>query len=359
MDVDGVSALAINTGSTSARLALFTDDQREASVRVDLPADAGATIEKLVGGRTIDRVVHRVVHGGATSRPTVLDRGAIERIRALVPLAPNHNPRAVEWIEAAIRRLPNAKHVAVFDTMFFAELPAASVEYALPRDLVRRHGIRRYGFHGLAHASMWHAWVSQTENDKARIVTLQLGGGCSAAAIAGGSPLDTSMGLTPLEGLVMATRSGDVDPGVLFHLQRVEGLDADAMEELLSKRSGLLGLSGRSGDLRELAKAPDDPNVRLAIDVFVHRVRKCIGAYAAVLGGVDGIVMGGGVSEHWPDVRARILSGFEWCGLVLDADANARTKAVTAPIHGPSSRVQAWVVAIDEEAELLRIASSH
>jgi acetate kinase len=354
--VAGVIALVVNTGSTSVRLALWKDAERLSGERLDLPADADARIAQMVDGRAVDLVVHRVVHGGARRRATVVDRAVLEEIRALVPLAPNHNPRALEWIEACVRVLPNARHVAAFDTAFFAGLPANASTYALPRELVKKHGLRRYGFHGLAHASMWHAWVEKTGAKDARVITLQLGGGCSAAAIAAGKPLDTSMGMTPLEGLVMATRAGDVDPGLLFHLQRVEGLSPDALEEVLAKRSGLLGLSGRSGDLRELARATDDPDVRLALDVFVHRARKCIGAYMAVLEGIDGIVMGGGISEHWPDVRARILSGFEWSGVSIDASSNAAARAVTAPIHAASSRVQAWVAAIDEELELLRLA---
>lgn len=350
-------SLTINTGSTSARLALWTDGKRERKVRLDLPADAGAVISELVHDRTVDLVVHRVVHGGSRSRATPIDREVVDEIRALVPLAPNHNPRAIEWIEAAMQLLPHARNVAAFDTAFFADLPEAAKAYALPRELSRKHCLRRYGFHGLAHASMWQTWVERTGETRARVITVQLGGGCSAAAIAAGKPLDTSMGLTPLEGLVMATRAGDLDPGLLFHLQRVEGLDADAMEDLLSRRSGLLGLSGRSGDLRELAKARGDPDVRLALDVFVHRVRKYVGAYTAVLGGIEGIVMGGGISEWWPEIRARILESFEWCGLTVDAGANSRAHGVTSPIHASSSRVQAWVAAIDEERELLRLAT--
>jgi acetate kinase len=351
-------ALTVNTGSTSVRLALWEGAGRAAlsrtdGVRWDLPQDADARLHELAKGRVPEAIVHRVVHGGTRSESVAIDATVLAEVRALVPLAPNHNPRAVEWIEACAGVWPGARQIAAFDTAFFARLPLVAQTYALPRDLVKKHALRRYGFHGLAHASMWHAWCAKTKRNDARVITLQLGGGCSAAAIVGGAPLETSMGLTPLEGLVMATRAGDVDPGLLVHLQRTEGLAPDALESMLAKKSGLLGVSGRSGDLRELAKTPDDPDVRLALDVFVHRVRKYMGAYAAVLGGLDGVVMGGGVSEHWPDLRARILSGFEWLGLSVDADANANAKAITAPVHAKDSRVEVWVAAIDEERELL------
>lgn len=349
-----LSALTVNTGSTSVKLAAWRGAERVADVRVDLPADAAARVLEVARGRDVELVVHRVVHGGRRDRPTILDPKVALELGALSPLAPNHNPRAVEWIEACLHALPRARQVAVFDTSFFADLPRAARTYALPRELSRKHGLRRYGFHGLAHESMWRAWVERTGRADARVVTLQLGGGCSAAAIAAGRPRDTSMGMTPLEGLVMATRAGDVDAGLLAHVQRVEKLDADGLEALLAHESGLKGLSGRSGDLRELARAADDPDVRLALDVFVHRARKYVGAYAAVLGGLDAVMLGGGVSEHWPDVRARLLAGFEWCGLVVDADANARVRGETAPVHAPSSRAEAWVVAVDEERELLR-----
>lgn len=346
-------ALTVNTGSTSVKLALWEDARRAGTVRWDVPADADRLLREWVGDRPPAAVVHRVVHGGARSEAVAIDAAVLDEVRALIPLAPNHNPRAVEWIEACARVWPGARQVAAFDTAFFARLPVIARTYALPRELTKKHALRRYGFHGLAHASMWRAWCANAKNERARIVTLQLGGGCSAAAIDGGAPLETSMGLTPLEGLVMATRAGDVDAGLLVHLTRAERLDPDALEELLAKRSGLLGVSGLSGDLRDLAAAPDDPDVRLAIDVFVHRVRKYIGAYAAVLGGLDGVVMGGGVSEHWPDVRARILAGFEWLGLSIDDAKNRAARAVTAPIHREGSRVEVWVAAIDEERELL------
>ena len=345
-------ALTVNTGSTSVKLALWEDGARVRDARLDLPTDARARLAELCADGPPEAVAHRVVHGGTRSAPVAIDDAVLEEVRALIPLAPNHNPRAVEWIEACRAAFPAARQLAAFDTAFFAALPEVARTYALPRELAAKHGLRRYGFHGLAHHSMWSAWVAKTGRVDARVVTLQLGGGCSAAAVRAGAPLETSMGLTPLEGLVMATRAGDVDPGLLMHLMREEKLSPDALEALLAKRSGLLGVSGRSGDLRELAKA-DDPAVRLALDVFVHRVRKYIGAYAVVLGGLDGVVMGGGVSEHWPDVRARVLSDLEWLGLTIDADANRSARATTAPIHATGSRVEAWVAAIDEERELL------
>jgi acetate kinase len=250
--------------------------------------------------------------------------------------------------------------ICVFDTAYFADLPKVASTYAIPKGLAERHGIRRFGFHGFAHKALWRRWAELRPDlpGGGRLVSLQLGSGCSAAAIRRGAPLDTSMGFTPIEGLVMSTRSGDLDPGVLLTLQRREGLDPDALERLLDHESGLLGISGSSGDMRKLAAEPENPAARLAIDVFCQRVRKYAGAYLAVLGGVDGIVFGGGIGENSPEVRARCLSGLEPLGIVLDEEANHATIGRDGRISPVRSAIDVEVVVADEAGEMAREAAS-
>ena len=343
--------LTVNVGSSSIKLDRFdgrtTPPRHIAALR---PSPASAPLADLP---TPGLIVHRVVHGGPLAQPVRIDAAIEAQIEACAPMAPLHNPPALAMIRACRQRFGDAvTQVAAFDTAFFADLPAAAQAYALPRDLIETHGIRRYGFHGLAHQALWRAWQEHTGRD-GRIVTLQLGAGCSAAAIADGKPLDTSMGFTPLEGLVMATRGGDLDPGLLLHLLRTGGLDAAQLERLLTEQSGLLGLAG-SADMRALLVDPS-PAAAHAIDVYCQRVRKYIGAYAAVLGGVDGIVLGGGVGEHAPDVRAGILTGMQWLGIRLDAAANAAATGPASPISAAGSPCAVWVFSVDEATELARV----
>ncbi|WP_448508871.1 acetate/propionate family kinase [Immundisolibacter sp.] len=343
--------LTVNVGSSSIKLDRFdgrtTPPRHIAALR---PSPASAPLADLP---TPGLIVHRVVHGGPLAQPVRIDAAIEAQIEACAPMAPLHNPPALAMIRACRQRFGDAvAQIAVFDTAFFVDLPAAAQAYALPRDLIETHGIRRYGFHGLAHQALWRAWQEHTGRD-GRIVTLQLGAGCSAAAIADGKPLDTSMGFTPLEGLVMATRSGDLDPGLLLHLLRTGGLDAAQLERLLTEQSGLLGLAG-SADMRALLVDPS-PAAAHAIDVYCQRVRKYIGAYAAVLGGVDGIVLGGGVGEHAPEVRAGILAGMQWLGIRLDAAANAAATGPASPISAVGSPCAVWVFSVDEATELARV----
>lgn len=336
--------LTVNTGSSSVKLALFEAGTLTKSARLDLPArDVSALLAAFCRGRP-DTVVHRVVHGGAYSAPALVDDALVQELERWSSLAPNHNPVALTWIAGSREAWPDVPNVAVFDTSFFAGLPDAAATYALPRAFREKREVRRYGFHGLAHESMWRAYRALGRPESSRIVTLQLGSGCSAAAIAGGRPLDTSMGFTPLEGLVMGTRAGDLDPGLVLFLVRDWGLEA--VEHALSKESGLRGLSGQSGDVRELDGGPE---AVLALDVFVHRARKYVGAYLAVLEGADAIVLGGGIAEHSPALRARVLSGFEYCGVRLDADVNARASGDMVRLHSPESRVELYLARVDEE----------
>jgi acetate kinase len=248
--------------------------------------------------------------------------------------------------------------VAVFDTAFHYTLPESAFRYAIPLELADKHHIRRYGAHGIAHQYMAERYASLRGRPltQTRLITLQLGNGCSAAAVAGGRSVDTSMGLTPLEGLVMGTRSGDVDPSLPGFLARHEGVAIEEVEDWLNKRSGLLGVSGYSQDMRELLKAESQGDARaaLAIELFCYRVRKYLGMYLAVLGGTDAIIFGGGIGEHAAAVRARICDGMAWCGLLLDAERNAHAVGFDARISADSATIEAYVVVVNEAALIAR-----
>jgi acetate kinase len=293
----------------------------------------------------------------------VLDAAAERALLALSELAPLHLPIALDWVTLCRTTFgPSVPQIAVFDTAFFAALPAVAQCYAIPLDVQKTHRVRRFGFHGLAHDSMLRR-IQHLRPDLdrgGRIISLQLGAGGSVAAIDRGIPQDTSMGFSPLEGLVMSTRSGDIDAGLLTFLERTAGFTPEGLERLLNKESGLLGLSGLSGDMRVLL-ASKNREAEFAIELYCYRIRKYIGAYMAVLGGVDVIVFGGGVGEHSPEVRERIFAGMEWCGVMLDRDRNyaARgTDETDARISGSQSPVDVWVVAVDEGAVLAREATA-
>jgi len=348
--------LTINAGSSSVRLALF--EYRAGGPGVVLrqerlnAVDAQAQrLAEFVADTPVDAVAHRVVHGGAKLvQPVALDAEHRAEIAQLTPLAPLHNPRALEWMQSCDEVLGHAvPQVAAFDTAFYAGLPAVARTYALPRGLSERHGIRRYGFHGLAHQAMWQRWKQRVtgRRGRGRVISLQLGSGCSITAIADGKPLDTSMGFSPLEGLVMATRSGDIDPGVVTHLMGVQDMPPGKMEELLNEQSGLLGLSGESSDMRTLL-ASTRPEAREAIDLYCYRARKYIGAYVAVLGGVDAVLFGGGVGENAPEIRARILAGLEWAGLEMDTARNEAAVGREAHLSRDGHPVGIWVIPVDE-----------
>ena len=362
--------LAVNTGSSSVRLSAFDANETPLSLlateRFDKEAVTKGAPQELLRTflqthdlKRVDVVSHRVVHGGARfTSATLLNQEAERAIGELSHLAPLHNPRALVWIEACRAVLgEKTLQIAVFDTAFYAQLPAVAATYALPRELCRKHGIRRFGFHGLAHGSMWNGWrKSHPQKSGGRVISLQLGSGCSISAVRDGVPQDTSMGFSPLEGLVMSTRCGDVDAGLLTFLQREEKMTPDEVESLLNTKSGLLGVSGISGDMRELLKS-DAPEAKLAIELFCYRARKYIGAYLAVLGGADAIVFGGGVGENAAILRERILSDLEWCGIILDRDANnSATAAREVCISTPTSRIEVWILPVDEAQVLAREA---
>ncbi len=310
--------------------------------------------------RDIDAVGHRVVHGGDLFRePSLIDDRVLRAIERAAGLAPLHNQPSSIAIRAARERLgPDVPMVASFDTAFHADMPKRAALYALQGDLARKHGIRRYGFHGLAHRymSVRFAELHGVPATETRLITLQLGAGCSAAAVSGGRSIDTTMGFTPLEGLMMATRSGDVDPSLPAFLASAEGLSMAEIGDLLNARSGLLGVSGRSADMRDLlaAEREGDGEATLAIEMFCYRVRKCVGAYLAVLGGAEAVVFGGGIGENVPEVREYACSGLEWAGLKIDPQRNFQVVGAEARISTDDSKLHAYVIPVHEETIIAR-----
>ncbi len=306
----------------------------------------------------IDAVGHRIVHGGDRfAAATIIDDAVEAQIAELSPLAPLHNPPGLEGIRAARRALPGLPNVAVFDTAFHRTLSAAASSYAIDRSIAQQYAIRRYGFHGTSYriVSERAAELLGRPLGELRLIVLHLGNGASAAAIAGGRSVDTSMGLTPLEGLVMGTRSGDVDPALPVYLQRTAGMGVDEVDDLLNRRSGLLGLAGLS-DMRELVSAMDggDEAARLAFAVYLHRIRHYIGAYAAVLGGVDALVFTAGVGENSAWVRAGAVEGLGFLGLDIDPRRNDAGGAAGRVISPEGSSVPVLVVPTDEEWQIAR-----
>ncbi|GAA1603039.1 acetate/propionate family kinase [Leucobacter chromiireducens] len=311
-------------------------------------------------GSALAAVGHRVVQGGNDFfAPTVIDDRVAARILELGVLAPLHNPAHHQAIVAARATFPDVPHVAVFDTAFHQTMPAAAYTYAIDREVAAEHGIRRYGFHGTSHqyVSARAARFLDRPLGELRQIVLHLGNGASMCAIDGGRSVDTSMGLTPLEGLVMGTRSGDLDPSILFHLNREAEYDVDALDRLLNSRSGLRGLAGTS-DFRDVRAAADagDAEAQLAIDVTTHRIRHYLGAYLATLGGADVVSFTAGVGENNAALRADVCAGLEWFGIRIDPELNAAASGASEPrrISAPDSRVEILVVPTDEEAEIAR-----
>ncbi len=309
--------------------------------------------------QSVDAVGHRVVHGGDRFTGSArIDEDVVATLESLCEIAPLHNPAALSGIRAAQTILgPAVPMVAAFDTSYHHTIPERAATYAISYELSLKHRIRRYGFHGLAHQYDIgrYAQLTGTPIAQVRAVTLHLGNGCSATAIRNGQSVDTSMGFTPLEGLVMGTRSGDLDPALVSYLARKEGVDAAEIENWLNHRSGLLGLSGVSNDMRELTAAYDGhPRARLAVDIFCYRARKYLGAYLAALGGAEAVIFSGGIGENSPLVRDKICAGMDWCGLKLDAAANAMILGRDGKISSADSRLAAFVIHTDEEAIIAR-----
>ncbi|MFI1155462.1 acetate kinase [Streptomyces sioyaensis] len=302
---------------------------------------------------------HRVVHGGLKfTEPTVIDDAVLTEIERLVPVAPLHNPANITGIRTARALRPDLPQVAVFDTAFHTTMPEYAARYAIDVETADAHRIRRYGFHGTSHAYVSRKTAALLGKDpsEVNVIVLHLGNGASASAVAGGRCVDTSMGLTPLEGLVMGTRSGDIDPAVTFHLKRVAGMSEDEVDELLNKKSGLIGLCG-DNDMREIrrridAGGEDGARAQLAFDIYIHRLKKYLGAYTAVLGRVDAVAFTAGVGENAAPVREAAITGLAEMGMAVDADLNAVRSDEPRLISPEDSRVAVAVVPTDEELEI-------
>ena len=366
---DGLpNALTINAGSSSLRLASFvlqSPTVRIAELRLSPPPlhepDVLADFIRQYVQVAPNVVIHRVVHGGdSLQQPCVIDRWAEEEIERLEKRAPLHNAIALAWVRAAKAAFkPDTLQVACFDTGFFADLPRVASTYALPKELNETFHLRRYGFHGLAHESMLGQWCQFCpEFADERLISLQLGAGCSIAAIERGRPVDTSMGFSPLEGLMMATRSGDLDPALVLYLIDQCGFSAKELDRILNSSSGLQGVSGESAELQALLDSKTEA-AALAVEMFCYRVRKYLGAYLAVLGGAKAILFGGGIGENSQVIRARLLDDFGWARIRLDPERNNSVDPeYGGSIHADESGVELWVTPTDEESIMAEAARS-
>ena len=299
---------------------------------------------------------HRVVHGGeAFQAPALINEEVISTIRSLIPLAPLHNPANLAGIEVALKVAPKVPQVAVFDTAFHQSVPSLAYRYALPNELYHDHNVRRYGFHGTSHFFVAKQTAQYLKRDllSLNLITLHLGNGASVTAIAGGESVDTSMGMTPLEGLIMGTRSGDIDPAIIFYLGRKTGLTPEEIESLLNKNSGLKGICGVN-DMRAIAELADQGNesARLAIEMYCYRIKKYIGAYKAVLGDVDALVFTGGIGENAADIRLRSCEGLSSIGIAVNGRKNSSKTYGIREIHQDGSSVAILVIPTDEELEI-------
>jgi acetate kinase len=315
-------------------------------------------LEEISVATRIEAIGHRVVHGGERfDAPVRLDAEVIEAIRELTPLAPLHNPVSLALIEACLARYPDRPQVAVFDTAFHQTLPEAAYRYPVPAIWRHQFGARRYGFHGISHGYLARRAAELLDRDPetTNLILLHLGNGASACAVRGGRSVDTSMGMTPMEGLVMGTRAGDLDPALPFHLGRVAGLTPDAIEHALNHDSGLRGLCGEH-DMRAILhrRAQGDAAAGLAFDIYVRRIRKYIGAYLVELGQVDALVFSAGVGEHAPEVRAEVCAGLDAFGLRLDATLNTAATGAEAALHHRDSRSAIYLIPTREELEIAR-----
>ncbi|MET7936874.1 acetate kinase [Streptomyces sp. NPDC005322] len=371
--MNGSRVLVLNSGSSSVKYQLLdmADRTRLASGIVERigegpVADHAAALKQVsedlrgqglgLDSPQLAAVGHRVVHGGTRfTKPTLITDEVVEEIEKLSPLAPLHNPANVTGIRVARALRPDLPQVAVFDTAFHATIPEAAARYAIDVETADRCGVRRYGFHGTSQAYVSRATAALLGRDVSKVntIVLHLGNGASASAVRGGECVETSMGLTPLEGLVMGTRSGDIDPAAIFHLSRVGGMSTDEIDTLLNKRSGLLGLCG-DNDMREIGRrmGEGDPAAQLAFDIYIHRLRKYVGAYIAVLGRVDAIAFTAGVGENSAAVREAAMRGLTAFGIEVDSVRNALRGTTPRLISAGSSRVAVAVVPTDEELEI-------
>ena len=350
-------SLVINSGSSSIKLSVFEDEKCVLHLLKEEVEDHALALRSLlerIETKRLEFVAHRVVQGGSRFiKPTRIDKYNIEELKALHFLAPLHNPYNVAAIEYFLKHHSSIPQVAVFDTAFHATMPKEAYTYAIESKFLEEAHIRRYGFHGSSHSYLLKRAAEMLEKSpkETNLITLHLGNGASACAISKGKSIDTSMGFTPLEGLVMGSRSGDIDPGIVFYMQKELGMGVDEVEDTLNKRSGLRGLCG-TNDMREIL-CRDDEAVKTALAIYIRRIKKYIGAYMALLEDVDAIVFSGGVGEHAPKVREAVLEGMEKFGIVPDFEANARGDAIISQKRG---RIKLFVIATDEEKEIMQSA---
>lgn len=357
-----MNILALNFGTSSVKYALFGDDGGTPAAHGQLGRfpQAREAIAQLRGriSTRVDAVAHRVVHGGSQSAAAIIDSSVLDDIERNLVLAPQHNRLALDSIAAARESWRDVSHVAVFDTAFHATMPAAASTYAVPKQW-RAAGVRRYGFHGLSHGAVAEAVAATTGDNSLRIVSCHLGSGASVCAIAAGRSVDTSMGLTPGEGLVMATRSGDVDPGLIGFVSRTQAIGVDEVERQLHDASGMQALAGHGGDMQriEAAAAAGDREAIAAIDVYVYRIVKYAGAYAAAMGGCDALAFAGGVGENSKLVRARVVHALQFLGFKLDTARNEAPDAGVTPVgavHVQGASKPVFVVQAREEMMMAR-----
>ena len=346
-----------NTGGSSLRFSSEAGSRESMDVILNHGEAARTVLEWLESAQMnhrIDAIGHRIVHGGRRFvDPTIIDESVIKEIEELRSLAPLHNKAALLAIQACRQKLgAKMPMVGVFDTAFFRRIPPYASMYAIPHEIASKHRIQRYGFHGIAHRYMmeYYASLRSIPVDEVKVITLHLGAGCSAASVMGGHAVDTSMGFTPLEGLMMGTRSGDLDPSLVAYISHQESRRPEEVDMILNESSGLLGVSGRSEDMRELlhAEGEGDKRSALAIEMFCYRVRKYIGAYLAVIGGAQAVIFGGGIGENSAEVRARICKGMEWCGMILDAERNLSPNDFQGQISREESPVRILAVRVSE-----------
>lgn len=358
------SVLTINSGSSSTKFGLFTLASEPVPLYRGAVGEAASavTVEQILAqvddqleAYPLAGIGHRLVHGGPTLfAPQIVTADLLATLRALVPFAPNHLPAELELLEATARLRPDVPQLVCFDTAFHATLPTVARRLPIPQ-AYDAQGVRRYGFHGLSYTFLFQELRRRAgKHADGRLVFLHLGNGSSLAAVRAGRPVDTSMGFTPIGGIMMSTRSGDLDPGIVTYIARATGADADRLEHELSHESGLKGVSGGISDMRLLlARESADPACRLAVSMYCYAITKCLGAYAAALGGLDALVFSGGIGEHAPAVRARICSALEFLGVALDDHANGENAAVISP---SSTRITTYVIPTDEEVIIAQAA---
>jgi acetate kinase len=334
--------------------------RRETPIVTDHGAAIRWVIERVRSSTpSLDAVGHRVVHGGEQyTRPVLIDPAVSTTIESLESLAPLHNGPNLAGIRACREVVgPDVPMVAVFDTAFHATLPESVYRYAIPYELSVRHGLRRFGFHGISYQFVVSRFcaIAGVSESAATLIAFHLGNGASVVAVKNGRSVDTSMGFTPLEGLVMGTRSGDLDPALIGQLAHRESVSVGEVERWLNERSGLAGISGGTRDMRDLLeRSPTDARARLAVEMFCYRARKYLGAYLAALGGAQAVVFTGGIGEHSPDVRSKICEGMDWCGLALDPGLNGRASGSEGLISARDARIKAWVIPTNEELVIAR-----